>query len=278
LSVIKRKFERRIVHACKCAVPSKSDCSVMIMRVPANIFHSIRKLKSFEDLPPSDDELGPSDSPHPLGRHTCAAYPQIPGSPSDIESMTQVDFCDGDQEGDVDYGDAFQPPNEDRYDEKGNNLQIPPPVTRSHTLAVDATILAGIQTLREVRVETNEWVSSLGPLESRPRVFQEHYRAACQGNAGCSMQEAVDTFLGSVERHVDTGRLILKRLRESPVISLPPSHETWGNFLGAGDIMETLYQRITLLEARLDIFAPHGPSLLKGESTIMKWRGLVDQF
>ena len=118
---------------------------------------------------------------------------------------------------------------------------MPPPVTHSQTLPVDATILDGIQTLREVRMVTNQWVSSLGPLESWPRLFQEHYDAACLGNAGHSTQEKVDAFLETIERHVDTGRLILKRLRESPIVSPPPLHEAWGDFLSARDLMETLY-------------------------------------
>jgi hypothetical protein len=191
--------------------------------------------------------------------------------------VTQVDFHEEDQARDDDYEDTFRPQNEDGYNDEGTNILMPP-VTHSQALPVDAAILAGIQTLREVRMATNQWVSSLGPLESWPRVFQEHYDAACQGNAGRSTQEEVDAFLETVERHVDTGRLILKRLRESPVISPPPSHEAWGDFLGAGDLMETLYRGIAILEVRLDIFAPRGPSPLEGESSIRKWRGLVDQF
>jgi hypothetical protein len=251
----------------------------MIMRVLANIFNLSRKLKSFEDLPPSDDEPNLSDeSVRPLGKRTRARYPQVPGCPSDVDSMTQVDFRDEDQISDGDYGDTFQPRNEDGYNDEGTNLQMRSPVTQSETPSVDATILAGIQILREVRMATNQWVSSLGPLESWPRVFQEHYDAACQGNAGHSTQEEVDEFLESVERHMNTGRLILKKLRESPIVSPPPSHEAWGDFLGAGDLMETLYRGIAILEVRLDIFAPCGPSPLEGESSIRKWRGLVDQF
>jgi len=229
----------------------------MMMRVPANIFNSSRKLKSFEDLPPSDDEQSLNDA--------------FEHCPSDVDSATQVDFCEGDQVNDDDYGDTFQPRNEDGYNDKGTNVRMPPPVTHSQTLPVDATILDGIQTLREVRMATNQWVSSLGPLESWPRVFQEHYDAACLGIAGHSTQEKVDAFLETVERHVGTGRLILKRLRESPIVSLPPSHEALGDFLGAGHLMETLYRGIAILEVRLDIFAPCGPSPLEGESSIRKW-------
>lgn len=264
------------MYACKCAVPSKSDCSMMMMRVPANIFNSSRKLESFEDLPPSDDEPSLSDaSPRPLGKRKHATYPQVPGCPSDVDSATQVEV---DQMSDDDYRDIFKPQNEDGYNDEGTNIRMPSPATHSQTPPVDATILAGIQTLREVRMATNQWVSSLGPLESWPRVFQEYYEAACQRNAGRSTQEGVDGFLETVERHVDNGRSILKRLRESPIVSPPPLHEAWGDFLGAGDLMETLYRGIAILEVRLDIFAPRGPSPLEGESSIRKWQGLVDRF
>jgi len=216
-----------------------------------------RKLKSFEGLPPSDDEQGLNDA--------------FEHCPSDINSATQVGFHERDQASDDDYGDTFQPQNEDGYNDEGTNIQMPPPVTHLQSLPADATILDGIQTLHEVRMVMNQWVSSLGPLESWHCVFQEHYDVACLGIAGHSMQEKVDAFLETVERHVGTGRLILKRLRESSIVSLPPSHETWGDFLGAGDLMETLYRGIIILEVRLNIFAPHGPSPLEGESGIRKW-------
>ena len=142
----------------------------------------------------------------------------------------------------------------------------------------DAITMASIQTLREVRVATNKWVSDLGPLEDWPRVFQQYYDAACEGSTSGSTQHAVDTFLETVDRHVSIGRSILNRLRESPVICPPPSHEAWGDFLGAGDLMEILYRGIAILKARLDIFAPRGPSSSQGESGIRKWKGLIDSF
>jgi len=125
------------------------------------------------------------------------------------------------------------------YDSEGTNLAAPPPISHLQTLPVDATIR--IQTLRDIWVATDHWVSSLGPLDGWPCVFQQHYDAACQRNTDRTTQEEVDTFLESVERHVDAGRLILRKLRELPAVSLPPSHEAWGDFLGVGDLMETLY-------------------------------------
>jgi hypothetical protein len=47
----------------------------------------------------------------------------------------------------------------------------------------------------------------------------------------------VDTFLESVERHVDVGRSILNKLRASDVIFPPSSREAWGDFLAAGDFI-----------------------------------------
>jgi hypothetical protein len=65
--------------------------------------------------------------------------------------------------------------------------------------------------------------------------------------------------------HMNNGRLILRKLRASPVVSPLPSHEAWGDFIAAGDLMETLYRGIAILKVRLDIFAPCGPMSCEGE-------------
>ena len=262
---------------CKCFVPSKSEWVSMIIQVLNDIFDPSSKSKSFEDILPSDGELGLSDaSPHALRRRKGTPYPRVPRSSPDTDSVTQADRHEGSQIDDDDFAEIYQPCSEDGYSNEDTDLRKSPHVTCSPTQPVDATILAGIQTLREVRIATNHWISSLGPLEGWPRVFQEHYDAACQRSTGGSTQE-VDTFLESVERHVDVGRSILNKLRASDVIFPPSSHEAWGDFLAAGDFMETLYRGIALLEVRLDIFAPRGPTSLEGESSIRKWRGLIDQ-
>ena len=198
-------------------------------------------------------------------------------SPSDGDSPTEVGF-DETNTNKEDYGDTFQPRFEDGYDDEGANNPVPSPQLHSQTQPLDATTMAGIQTLREVRIATDKWVSDLAPLEDWPRVFQQHYDAACERSAHGSTQEEVDTFLESVERHVTIGRSILRKLRESPVVCPPSSHEAWGDFLGAGDLMEILYRGISILEVRLDIFAPRGPSSSQGESSIRKLRGLIDSF
>jgi hypothetical protein len=166
-------------------------------------------------------------------------------STSDVDSPTEVGLDETNMNKE-DYGDTFQPRFEDEYDDEGAhdegaNNPVPSPQLHSQTQPLDATTMAGIQTLREVRIATNKWVSDLAPLGDWPRVFQQHYDAACERSVNGSMQEEVDAFLGSVERHVSIGRSILRKLRESPVVCPPPSHEAWGDFLGAGDLMEILY-------------------------------------
>jgi hypothetical protein len=191
--------------------------------------------------------------------------------------MTQVGL-DGEDPDDNDYGDPFRPQQSDGYDDRGSVEPIQPLQSHLQAPSLDAITLASIQTLREVRIMTTQWVLNLGPLDDWPFVFQQHYDIARRSDTDSSTQEEVDAFLGSVQRHIDLGRSILKKLRESPVISPPPSHEAWGDFLTAGDLLETLYHGIAILEVRLDIFAPRGPLSSPGESSIRKWKGLIDNF
>jgi hypothetical protein len=143
---------------------------------------------------------------------------------------------------------------------------------------IPADVLAGLRVLRNVRVMTERWVAGLGPVEDWPRVFQEQYDAACESRSGRTTQEEIDTFLKGVEAHVNNGKAILRELRNSGVVRPPPSHEAWGDYLVAGDLMETLYRGILTLELRLDIVAPCGPHPSDGESSIRRWKGLSDQF
>jgi hypothetical protein len=226
-------------------------------------FH--REQKDFQDLPLSGDEQDSDDMPpRALGKrkHACSAYRQIPPSDDEPDLDDELDLDDvppcplkkmninSDCSG---RDNTFDPQPEDEY---GDEHQPP-----------YSTILAGIQTLRDVRVAINGWVSILGPVEEWPAAFHFYYEVA----RGKNTVQAVDEFLESVERHADRGRDILKRLRESPVVSPPPSHEAWGDFLAAGDLMETLYRGIAILEARLDIFAPRGPLASGRESNVRKW-------
>jgi hypothetical protein len=144
--------------------------------------------------------------------------------------------------------------------------------------SIPADVLAGIQVLRNVRVMTEQWVSGLGPVEEWPRIFQEQYDAACERRSGRTTQEEVDEFLKSVEKHVDNGKAILHELRKSPVVRPPSSHEAWGDYLVAGDLMDMLYRGIITLELRLDIVAPRGPHPSDADSNIRRWKGLVEEY
>jgi hypothetical protein len=248
---------------------------------------SNRNQKSSEDQPPSAGELTQSDaSPGPRP----AAKRRIVSSPDSIDEGEVEANPDND-----DIGDIFQPQLEDGYDNGDANDPIPPPqpslpprlcLRRQHlppqpnsqTKPLDATTLISIETLREVRIATNTWVSDVAPLDDWPQVFQEHYDAACERITNRTTQEEVDEFLQRVERHAEIGRSILRKLRGSPIVSPPPSHEAWGDFLAAGDLMETLYRGIAILEVRLDIFAPRGPLASPADSGIRRWKGLVDKF
>jgi hypothetical protein len=143
---------------------------------------------------------------------------------------------------------------------------------------ISADILAGIQVLQNVRVMTEQWASGLGPVEEWPRIFQEQYDAACERQSGRATQEEVDKFLKSVEKHVNDGKTILRELRKSPVVRPPLSHEAWGNYLVAGDLMDMLYRGIITLELCLDIVAPRGPHPSDADSSIRRWKGLVEEY
>jgi len=179
----------------------------------------------------------------------------------------------------------FRPGN-DEYPElldSPANIGAPKKLVTSHAIepklaTIPADVLAGLQVLRNVRVLTEEWVSGLGPVEEWPRIFQEQYDAACESRSGRTTQEEVDEFLKNVENHVNNGRAILGELRKSPIVRPPSSHEAWGDYLAAGDLMDTLYRGIITLELRLDIVAPRAPYSSDGDSNIRRWKGLADQY
>lgn len=143
---------------------------------------------------------------------------------------------------------------------------------------INETIQSGIRTLRRVRIMTNSWVAGLGPVEEWARIFQEQYDAACERQTARTTQEEVDEFLKGVEAHVQNGKNILLTLTSSPVICPPRSHEAWGDFLAAGELMTILHRGIALLEVRLDILAPRTPFLSQGDSHIRRFKGLAAEF
>ncbi|KAF7981823.1 hypothetical protein HWV62_31947 [Athelia sp. TMB] len=129
----------------------------------------------------------------------------------------------------------------------------------------------GLQVLREVKVLTEDWVSSIGPLDDWAMLFQKGFDAACEKHSEKTTQEEVDDYLRTVEEHARHGRLILQKLRRSPVIQPPPSHAAWGDYLAAGDMLDTLYRGILFLEVRLDILAPRGTVSADSDSSIRRW-------
>ena len=140
-----------------------------------------RKPKSFEGLPPSDNDPSLSDgSPRPLGKRRHAIRLRRLSTPSDIDSMTQVGL-EGEDPDDNDYGDPFRPKQSDGYDDRGSVEPTQPLQSHLQAPPLDAITLASIQTLREVRIMTTQWVLNLGPLDDWPFVFQQHYDIATSG-------------------------------------------------------------------------------------------------
>lgn len=133
-------------------------------------------------------------------------------------------------------------------------------------LNAEATV--GLRTLRDVRIQTEAWISGIGPMEEWPRLFQEGFDEACEKHGKRTTQEEVDDYLKRVEKHALDRRAILRQLRSSPVIRPPPSHEAWGDYLAAGDMLEMLYRGVLILEVRMDILAPRGQIPADGDLSI----------
>lgn len=144
-------------------------------------------------------------------------------------------------------------------------------------LETHSDVLAGVQQLRQFTVDVEDWISCVGPLEEWPQLFQKGYDAAC-AKAGGSTQEEVDKYLGSVGEHVRDGKLIVQRLRSSPVTRPPASHEAWGNYLTAGDLLWKVCHGVATLDVRLDILAPRGPLPTDCDSHTRQWSSLQDRF
>ena len=99
--------------------------------------------------------------------------------------------------------------------------------------------------------------------------FREGYDLACMAEGNTQEEEV--RFLGKVQEHVDIEQGILYRLCESSIIHPQPSTDAWGDWLIVGDMLGTLYQGITILEAHLDILAPHCPISTDLTSKVRQW-------
>ncbi|KAF7975686.1 hypothetical protein HWV62_8795 [Athelia sp. TMB] len=138
--------------------------------------------------------------------------------------------------------------------------------------------LAGIHRLRKFAVDVEKWVSSVGPIEEWPQLFQKGYDVACTKVGEGTTQEEVDKYLGSVAQHIRAGKLIIQELKSSPITRPPAHHDAWGDYLSAGDLLWKLCHGVATLEVRLDILAPRGPFPTDCDSNIRRWSSLQDRF
>jgi len=230
-----------------------------------------------DDLPPS--------SPPPTSRETTPEQflkthrvKQLNRSPARPTSVPLND-------------DLFEPGNNYDYDTVVDDREpSPAPIGNNEMTAIDKPasettttlptdfripsndIVAGWAALRGARLAIEKWIQPLGPVSGWAQKFREGYDLACMAEG--NTQEEVDQFLGKVQEHVDIGQGILYRLRESPVIRPQPSTDAWGDWLIAGDMLGTLYQGISILEAHLDILAPRCPISTDSTSKVRQWVGM----
>lgn len=86
-------------------------------------------------------------------------------------------------------------------------------------------MVEGLEVLREVRVATEEWISSIGPIDEWPRLFQEGFDAVYGQQNERTTQEGLDDYLTAVANHAWEGHAILHKLRASSVVRPPASHK-----------------------------------------------------
>ena len=101
----------------------------------------------------------------------------------------------------------------------------------SRAAPIDAS---GIDLIRKICSALEQWISSLGPIEDWPRVFQEKYDEAWMDTAARTTQDAIDVFLGQVGEHVRIGKDIITGLERC---TLPQSQGTEADWLLVGDMM-----------------------------------------
>ena len=233
-----------------------------------------------EDLPPSSPppssrETTPERSPKPRRIKKSKRPPQR--LRSDSPSATQDLFLPG-----YKYDDAtvvndrepsppgLPPVNKNTAIGKSNPEELTATSTNVETQTSE--MVAGWAALRTARLAIEKWIQPLGPVSGWAQKFREGYNIACQ--AGGNTQEDVDKFLGTVQEHVNIGWGILGKPGESPIICPQPSMDAWVDWLIAGDMLGTLHQGIAILEAHLDILAPHCPIPSDSTSKTRQWVGL----
>ena len=149
--------------------------------------------------------------------------------------------------------------------------EMEPSTNETQTISND--VVAGWTMLRTTRLAIEQWILPLGPVSSWAKKFRECYDMACQTDG--NTQEEVDRFLASVQEHVSIGRRILGEFSKSPIIHPQVSTDAWADWLIAGDMLSTLHQGIAILEAHLDIIAPHCPIPSDSTSGIRQWAGFA---
>lgn len=230
--------------------------------------------------PPPDDSDESPPPPRHLTRLRRASTPRP--NPKSRQSLPVDSGYDDDEDRDLDdvlgysdndhnSDDAYQPssPRRDRIQPSPTDEDI------DFDAYVPPGITEGLIKIARLRASTNEWVSCLGPVEGWAQLFQDQYDNACSRSGEGSTQEGVDEFLKSVEKHVKWGRAILKELREEPAVYAPVSVVGWADCINIGDLYDTLYKGISLLEVRLDILAPRVAVSTDGDSGIRKFGSLV---
>jgi hypothetical protein len=145
--------------------------------------------------------------------------------------------------------------------------------TAADTQFVSDNVVTGWTTLCTTRLAIEQWTQPLGPVSSWAKKFRECYDNACQTDG--NTQEGVDQFLASVQEHINIGRQILGELSKSPIIRPQASADAWADWLIAGDLLGTLHQGIAILEAHLDIIAPHCPIPSDSTSGVRQWTGFL---
>lgn len=139
--------------------------------------------------------------------------------------------------------------------------------------AREAEAQTASKVLRAFTKAVERWAGSVGPLEEWPRLFQLGFDKACtEVSTTHSTQDAVDNYLMSVHAHSLRGKAIMAQYRATPILQPPSDHNTWGDFLAAGNNVERLYKGIATLDVQLDILAPAGAVPSATDSHIRQWR------
>ena len=202
----------------------------------------------------------------------CVNTPSKPNNEDFDETDHLLGYADDNENNNKWYGSALQASPQQLSGAMDAEINASQDASCTPVLGEDHEALLKIA---HICTETEDWVLHLGPINGWAKLFQDQYNNVCMGSK--DTQEGVDQFLKNVESHVKWGRRILAELRKTPMIFAPVSIVGWTMFLNAGDLYNTLYNGIHLLETRLDILTPQVAVSMDVESSIRKYRSLVDK-